>query len=170
MVSSPLYLEDVAIGSKFGSPTYKVGADDIVGFAAEFDPQVFHLDEEGAKETFFGQLVASGWHTASITMRLLVLSDFNPAGGIVGAGVEEIRWVRPLVPGDALTLEITALESIPSQTNPDRGMIRLRVVTLNQRKQTVQVMVPKLVMQRRLEGEALSGNDKTRAAIADPAL
>ncbi|WP_321335233.1 MaoC family dehydratase [Breoghania sp.] len=170
MVSSPLYLEDVAIGSKYGSPTCKVGADDIVGFAAEFDPQVFHLDEEGAKETFFGQLVASGWHTASITMRLLVQSDFNPAGGIVGAGVEEIRWVRPLVPGDALTLEITALESIPSKTNPDRGMIRLRVVTLNQRKQTVQVMVPKLVMQRRLEGEALSGNDKTKAAIADPVL
>src|SRR5262249_61751514 len=97
-----MYLEDFSPGQKFGSPTLRVDADRIKSFAAEFDPQAFHISEETASATFFRGLAASGWHTAALTMRLLVDSELKPAGGILGAGVEELRWPRPVPPGDQL--------------------------------------------------------------------
>ena len=99
------YLEDFAVGQTFGSGRWRVDEERIKSFAAEFDPQPFHLDEEGAKLSLFGGLSASGWHTAALTMRLLVESELKPAGGIVGAGFDEFRWPHPVRPGDELRLE-----------------------------------------------------------------
>src|SRR6185437_2797901 len=94
------YLEEFAVGQRFGSGRLRVDGERVKSFAAEFDPQPFHLDEEAARSTFFGGLAASGWHTAALTMRLLVESEFKPAGGIIGGRFDEFRWPRPVCPGD----------------------------------------------------------------------
>src|SRR5580692_460315 len=101
---SERYFEEFAVGQTFGSGRVQVAKEDILRFAREFDPQPFHLDEEAARHTIFGGLAASGWHTAAITMRLLVESELRPAGGIVGAGFDEIRWPRPVRPRDELRI------------------------------------------------------------------
>src|ERR1044072_5363570 len=109
------YLEDFAVGQKFGSATLRVEEEQVKRFAAEFDPQPFHLDEAAARAPRCGGLAASGWHTAAMTMRLLVGSDLKPAGGIVGAGFDEFRWPRPVRPGDELRLEIEGVGVRESQ-------------------------------------------------------
>ena len=96
------YLEDFAEGQKYGTGRLRVEREQITHFARQFDPQPFHLNDEAARTTIFGGLAASGWHTAAITMRLLVEGDLKPAGGIVGMGFEEFRWTRPVRPGDEL--------------------------------------------------------------------
>lgn len=101
-MSEPLYFEDLAVGQTFRTDKVTVEAGAIKAFAAEFDPQPFHLDEDAARESFFGGLVASGWHTAALTMRLFVEGEFTIAGGLIGLGVEELRWPRPVHPGDVL--------------------------------------------------------------------
>ena len=143
------YLEDFAVGQTFRSLRLRVDADHIKTFAAEFDPQPFHLDEAAARDTIFGGLAASGWHTAALTMRLSVDSDLRPAGGIVGAGVEELRWPRPVRPGDELRTESEVLDVRPSKTHPRQGLIKVRVTTLNQHDQPVQVVTVNLVVPRR---------------------
>jgi acyl dehydratase len=143
------YLEDFAVGQTFRSPRLRVDADHIKAFAAEFDPQPFHLDETAARDTIFGGLAASGWHTAALTMRLSVDSDLRPAGGIVGAGVEELRWPRPVRPGDELHTESEVLDVRPSKTQPRQGLIKVRVTTLNQHDQPVQIVTVNLVVPRR---------------------
>src|ERR1700704_2597995 len=143
------YLEDFAVGQKFGSGKLKVEAERVKSFAAEFDPQPFHLDDDAARDTIFRGLAASGWHTAAITMRLLVESDVKPAGGIVGAGFDEFRWPRPVRPGDELHIEAEVLEVRPSKSRPDQGMIKLRTTTLNQNGEPVQISVGNLVVPRR---------------------
>src|SRR5262252_8372900 len=143
------YLEDLAPGQKYGSKRIKVDKDRIKSFAAEFDPQPFHLDEEAARRTIFGGLAASGWHTAAMTMRLLVESEFRPAGGIVGAGFDEFRWPLPVRPGDELRLESEVLEVRPSKSRPEQGLIKVRTTTLNQNGEAVQVVVANLVVPRR---------------------
>jgi acyl dehydratase len=144
-----LYLEDLAAGQTFGSGTIAVDPDRLKAFAAEFDPQPFHLDEEAAGASFFGGLVASGWHTAALTMRLIVQSDFQIAGGLIGAGVEELRWPHPVRPGDTLRVESEVLEVTPSRSRPDRGIARVRNTTLNQDGQAVMIQVARLVIPRR---------------------
>ena len=143
------YLEDFAVGQIFGSGRLRVDKDRIKSFAAEFDPQPFHLDEERARDTIFQGLAASGWHTAALTMRLLVESEFKPAGGIVGAGFDEFRWPRPVRPGDELRVESEVLEVRPSKSRPDQGLVRVRTTTLNQNGEAVQVQVGNLVVPRR---------------------
>ncbi len=143
------YLEDFEVGQKFGSSTLEVSEDGIKRFAAEFDPQPFHLDDAAARASIFGGLAASGWHTAALTMRLLVGSDVKPAGGIVGGGFDELRWPRPVRPGDALRIEAEVLEVRPSKSRPEQGMIKLRTTTLNQRNEPVQISVGNLVVPRR---------------------
>jgi acyl dehydratase len=143
------YLDDFAAGQTFGSGRVRVEAGRIKAFAAEFDPQPFHLDEEAARSTIFQGLVASGWHTAALTMRLLAESEFRPAGGIVGAGFDEFRWPKPVRPGDELHLEIEVLEVRPSKSRPDQGLIKLRTTTLNQNDEAVQVSVGNLIVPRR---------------------
>src|SRR6266853_2732100 len=143
------YLEDFAVGQTFSSRRLRIDAEQIKTFAAAFDPQPFHLDEEAARDTLFRGLAASGWHTAAVTMRLLVESDLTPAGGIVGTGVEACRWPRPVRPGDELRVESEVLEVRPSQSRPDQGLLKVRTTTLNQNGETVQVFVANLIVPRR---------------------
>jgi len=127
----------------------RVEKERIKTFAAEFDPQPFHLDEAAARDSIFRGLAASGWHTAALTMRLLVESELKPAGGIVGAGFDEFRWPRPVRPGDELHLESEVLEVRPSKSRPDQGLVKLRTTTLNQNGEAVQISVGNLVVPRR---------------------
>ena len=144
------YLEDFAVGQTYGGAgRIKVDVQRVKSFAAEFDPQPFHLDEEAARGSIFRGLAASGWHTAAMTMRLLVESDLKPAGGIVGAGFDEFRWPRPVRPGDELRIESEILEVRPSKSRPDQGMVKVRTTTKNQDGEAVQVSVGNLVVPRR---------------------
>ena len=143
------YLEDFTVGQTFGSGRVKVDTEQIKAFAAEFDPQPFHLDENAARETIFGGLAASGWHTAALTMRLLVESEIAPEGGIVGAGFDEFRWPRPVRPGDELRIESEVLEVRASRSRPHQGLIKVRTTTLNQMDEAVQVQIANLIVPRR---------------------
>ena len=150
MSRETLYFDDLVVGRKFaGEATFTVTADDIKRFAAEYDPQPFHLDEAAARDTFFRGLAASGWHTAAITMRLLVTDGPKLAGGIVGMG-GEIAWPAPTRPGDILRLETEVVESVPSKSRPDRGVVRLRTRTLNQRGEAVYDQTARLMVPRRV--------------------
>ena len=147
------YLEDFTAGQKFGGPErVRVEAARIKSFAAEFDPQAFHLDDAAARASIFRGLAASGWHTAAMTMRLLVASDLKPAGGIVGAGFDEFRWPTPVRPGDELRVESEVLEVRPSKSRADIGIIKLRTTTLNQNGEAVQVTLGSLMVPRRNSG------------------
>jgi acyl dehydratase len=143
------YLEDYAVGQTFGSGKLRVDEDQIKRFAAEFDPQPFHLEERAARESIFRGLAASGWHTAAMTMRLLVESDLTPAGGIIGAGFDEFRWPKPVRPGDELRLESEIVDVRASKSRPTQGIIKVRTTTLNQNNEAVQVLVANLVVPRR---------------------
>ena len=147
--SSRRYLEDFAVGQTFGSGRLRIDKERIFAFAAEFDPQPFHLDEAVARHSIFGGLAASGWHTAAVTMRLLFDSEIKPAGGIIGAGLDECRWPRPVRPGDELRIECEVLEVRPSKSRPEQGLIKLRTTTLNQDGEAVLVHVVNLVVLRR---------------------
>lgn len=147
-----LYLEDLQPGQVHrseGEPA-TIDAGSIKAFARQFDPQPFHLDETTAAKTFFRGLAASGWHTAALTMKLLVEGGLPLAGGIIGAGVEEVRWPRPVRPGDRLRVESEVLEVRPSRSRPEQGIVKVRTTTLNQNDEPVQIMTSNLVVQRRL--------------------
>ena len=146
---SGLYLEDFAVGQIFASGKLRVDVERIKSFAAEFDPQPFHLDAAAARGTIFRGLAASGWHTAALTMRLLVDSELKPAGGIVGAGFDELKWPRPVRPGDELRVESEILEVRPSKSRPEQGLIKVRTRTFNQSGEAVQISVGNLVVPRR---------------------
>ena len=143
------YLEDFAVGQTYGSGRLRVDEERIKSFAAEFDPQPFHLNADAARTSILGGLAASGWHTAALTMRLLVESDLKPAGGIVGVGFDELRWPRPVRPGDELRLESEVLEVRPSKSRPQQGLIKVRMTALNQNGEAVQVLVANLMVPRR---------------------
>ena len=145
---TPLFLEDLAVGQRFTSAAATMDAAAIKEFAAAWDPQPFHLDEDAAAGSLFGGLVASGWHTAALSMRLLVTTGLPLAGGIIGSG-GEILWEKPVRPGDTLQVECEVLEVAPSRSRPDRGMIRVRCLTRNQNGETVQSFTPRLVVARR---------------------
>jgi acyl dehydratase len=151
------YLEDFEAGQSFGSGRIRIDADLIKRFAAEFDPQPFHLDETAAFDSIFRGLAASGWHTAAITMRLLVDSDIKPAGGIVGVGFDELRWPRPVRPGDELRVQSEVLDVRVSRSRPDQGVVKVRTTTLNQNNEAVQVSVGSLIVRCR---PASSGGER----------
>jgi acyl dehydratase len=163
-------MEEFAPGQSFASGRLKVDRERIKSFAAEFDPQPFHLDEEAARGSVFEGLAASGWHTAAMTMRLLVESELGPAGGIVGVGFDEFRWPNPVRPDDTLHLDIEVLEVRPSKSRPDQGVIKVRTTTLNQNDEPVQVSVGNLIVRRRPASTGLK-NHIRRAPTAphDPA-
>ncbi len=144
----PLYLDDLYVGLRFSTESHSLDAQQIKVFARQFDPQPFHLDEEAASRTFFGGLVASGWHTAAITMRLLTGMKPPLAGGILGAGAE-ISWPTAARPGDVLHVECEVTEIKPSRSRPDRGMVMMCCETRTQRGSVVQVLKPRLVVFRR---------------------
>jgi acyl dehydratase len=143
------YLEDYAVGQTFGSGRLRVGADQIKSFAAEFDPQPFHLDEAAAHQSFFGELTASGWYTAAVSMRLLLETGLKPAGGYIGAGADGFRWPRPVRPGDELRVECEVIEVRPPNSHPDRGMIRVRMTTLNQDNEAALTYIANMIVPRR---------------------
>jgi acyl dehydratase len=151
LAARPLYLEDLVPGTihRSGGEAQTMDAESIKAFARQFDPQPFHLDETLAARTFFRGLAASGWHTAAVTMKLLLKDGLPLAGGIIGAGVEEVRWPRPVRPGDRLRVETEVLEVRPSRSKPDQGLTKVRTTTLNQNGEPVQVMTSNLVVQRR---------------------
>lgn len=140
-----LYLEDLRVGNRFTSPQHAMDEAQIKAFATQFDPQPFHLDDTAARATLFRGLAASGWHTAAVTMRLLVTGGLPIAGGIVGAG-GELSWPQPTRPVDVLQVvsEITAI--VPSRSRPDRGMVTVRSETRNQRDEVLQVSVVRVVV------------------------
>ena len=143
------YLEDFTVGQTFGSGRARIDAARIKAFASEFDPQSFHLDEEAARTSIFQGLAASGWHTAALTMRLLVESELRPAGGLIGAGFDEFRWPRPVRPGDELRVESEVLEVRPSKSRPGQGLVKVRMTTLNQNGEAVQILIANIVVPRR---------------------
>jgi acyl dehydratase len=147
-VPQPRYLDDLKAGDRFVSGEHALDEAQITSFAAQFDPQPFHLDDEAAKATLFGGLAASGWHTAAITMRLLVGSGLPLAGGIIGAG-GEISWPKPTRPGNVLHVETEVVSVTPSRSRPDRGMVTVRSETRNQHGDVLQHSVYKLVVPRR---------------------
>ena len=143
-----LYLDDLTVGQRFVSGTQTMDAAEITRFAGDYDPQPFHLDDAAARGTLFGGLVASGWHTAAISMRLIVRGGLPIAGGIIGTG-GELLWTNPVRPGDTLRVECEVLEITPSRSKPDRGTVVVRCLTRNQNGETVQSFTPKLVVPRR---------------------
>jgi acyl dehydratase len=143
-----LYLDDLRTGDTFTTEAHALDVDQVTSFARQFDPQPFHLDESLARQSIFGGLAASGWHTASLTMHLLVTSGPRLAGGIVGASVQ-VDWKAPTRPTDVLHVESEVVEITPSRTRPDRGTVVLRSSTLNQNGVVVQVMTATLMVLRR---------------------
>jgi len=142
------FLEDFTVGQTFGSGRLKIESEAIKRFAAEFDPQPFHLDEQAASNSLFRGLAASGWHTTGLTMRLLVESEFKPAGGVIGASLD-VRWPKPVRPGDELRVQTEVLEINSSKSRPELGFLKVKVTTLNQAEEIVQEYIGNLVVLRR---------------------
>jgi acyl dehydratase len=151
---SERYFEDFAVGEVLKpSGRVRVDKDEIIAFAKTYDPQPFHLDEAAARQSIFGRLVASGWHTAAMTMSLIARSEYRAAGGTVGLGFESLRWPIPVLPGDELRIESEVLETRPSKSRPDRGLIKMRTRTLNQNGEVVQEIVANAMVPRRPAGD-----------------
>jgi acyl dehydratase len=148
MHQDPLYFDDLAVGMRFSTGTLTMTEDEIIAFARLYDAQPFHTDKVRARDSLFGELVASGWHTAAMSMRLLIASGPRFAGGIVGTG-GELLWPRPVRPGDTLRVVTEILALTPSRSRPDRGSVQIRNETRNQEDEVVQSFSPRLVVPRR---------------------
>lgn len=138
------YLEEFTVGERFLSESYELGRDEIIAFASQYDPQPAHLDDEAAQNTLFGGLAASGWHTAAVTMKLMVSAGPMPVGGIIGAGFDEMSWPRPVRPGDTLRVESEVLAARASQSRRGQGILKIRTTTYNQHDEPVQISVGNL--------------------------
>jgi acyl dehydratase len=132
--------EDFAPGQVLELGSRAVTEEEILAFARQFDPQPFHLDPEAAKDSVFGGLIASGWHTGAMWMRLYVDAMLDGSSAMGSPGIEELRWLAPVRPGDTLTGRLTVLDVTPSATRPDRGTVRIRGEMLNQDGVTVMAM------------------------------
>jgi acyl dehydratase len=148
-----LYFEDVRAGRRFTTASHTITAEEIRAFAAQFDPQPFHLDADAARASLFGELVASGWHTAALTMRLMLDSGPHFAAGTIGLGAD-LSWRRPVRPGDTLHAEVEVLETVESQSRRDRGRIVMRVETCNQSGEVVQSQIARVLVPRRAPAQA----------------
>jgi len=149
-MTDDLYWEDIGVGQVMTSRTQVMTRDRIVAFAEEFDPQPQHLSEEAARGSLFGELVASGWHTASVTMRLQLEAMMGRfPGGSLGAQIDTLAWRRPVRPGDEIRAQVEVLAKRPSGSRPDRGLVTLKTTTLNQRDETVQEMTASILAPRR---------------------
>ena len=141
------YFEDLKAGDRFNSATYQISEEQIISFAREFDPQPFHLDKAVARQTMFESLIASGWHTAAITMRLFV-QTLNFAEGAIGLGIDELRWPNAVRPDDVLQVETEIVDLRLSRSKPSHGIVRLRNVTTNQRGEIVQTITASALVLR----------------------
>jgi acyl dehydratase len=147
--AAKLALEDLAPGQRRSFGPRVLTREEILSFAREWDPQPFHLDEEAAARSPFGGLIASGWQTAAVCMRLVVDGLLGGSTSIGSPGLDELRWLKPVRPGDALTVELTILEVTPSRSKPDRGSVRLSYICTNQRGETVMTMIARVLFLRR---------------------
>ncbi|MEQ9662361.1 MAG: MaoC family dehydratase [Parasphingopyxis sp.] len=137
----PLYFEDLELGSKQSFGSYKVTREEVIEFASKYDPQPFHLSDEAAKQTYFGRLSASGWHTGSMVMRMLVDNmENNRQAGLGSPGIDELRWLKPVYPGDTLRVETEIVDKTPSKSRPDMGSFRSRLTVFNQDDVAVMTM------------------------------
>jgi acyl dehydratase len=144
-----VYLDDLKVGDSFMSAVHRMDEAEIKSYARQFDPQPFHLDEEAGRKSLFGGLVASGWHTAAIAMRLMIDGGLPIAGGIIGTGAD-LRWLAPVRAGDELHVACDILEIRPSSSKPDRGTVRIRSRTINQRGEVVTAAEMQVIAFRRL--------------------
>jgi acyl dehydratase len=152
--SHDYYFEDFTPGMVFNTTGVTVTESQIVDFALKFDPQPFHLDAEAAKQTIFGGLIASGFHTMALTFRLYVQMNVLSAGSLGSPGLDEVRWLKPVRPGDTLRVMVEVLDVVPSRSKPDRGIVVVKYTTLNQRGEAVMTIQAKQLMARRPEPEA----------------
>ncbi|AUH50550.1 dehydratase [Chromobacterium sp. ATCC 53434] len=145
-----LYFEDLQVGQRFLSPSHTLSEDEIVRYARQFDPQPFHTDPQAAEHSFFNGLAASGWHTSSLSMRLVTESELGQAAnGLIGMQVEHMRWPRPTRPGDTLQVEVEILDMRRSGSQPGFGVVKVRWTTRNQRGETAMQLESALWLQCR---------------------
>jgi len=143
------YFEDYAVGSVHEFGSVEVEEAEVIAFARRFDPQLFHVDPEAARKTAFGGLIASGWHTGSLTMRLLVDHYISHVASLGSPGIDELRWLRPVRPGDTLSVRVTVTEARPSRSKPDRGIVRSFVEVLNGDREVVMTLSALTLILRR---------------------
>jgi acyl dehydratase len=148
LIMKERYFDDVKVGDRFKSEPLRVTEKEVIEFAHKFDPQMFHLSRKDAERTIFKGLIASGWHTAAMSMRLFVRT-LNFAEGAIGLGVDELRWPNAVRPDDVLRVETEILDVRRSRSRPEHGIIRLRNVTTNQRGEVVQTMLASAMVPRR---------------------
>jgi acyl dehydratase len=139
-VESDFFFEDFVAGTTYEFGAVRIEEQDILDFARQFDPQPFHADPQAAKKSVYGGLIASGWHTASLMMRLFVDHYLSPASSLGSPGVDELRWLKPVRPGDVLSARISVVETRRSRSKPDRGLVRSFVEVLNQDGEVVMSM------------------------------
>ena len=144
-----LYFDDLTVGQKFTTGTVRITADEIRQFARQYDPQPFHLDDDAAKATIFGGLAASGWHTAALLMRLIVETGPPLAGGVIGSGIDELRWLKPVRPNDELHAELEVLEVRVSTSRPTQGRVRMKNTLLAADGVPVMSMIANITVPRR---------------------
>ena len=148
-MSDDLYFEDFTVGREFRTDGATLTESQILDFALAFDPQPFHMDVEAAKQSMFGSLIASGFHTMALTFRLFAQTRALAACSLGSPGVDELRWLRPVRPGDTLRATVQVVEQRPSGSKPDRGIIRLQWTALNQRSEPVLTMTSMQLVKRR---------------------
>ena len=146
------YFEDYIEGDVFRFGSIAVAADEIVAFAKQFDPQSFHTDPEAAKQSPFGGLIASGWHTAALMMRLFADHYLTHVASLASPGIDELRWLKPVRPGDTLSIRVTVLKAVPSKSKPDRGVVTSGVEVLNQADESVMTLTAVNFIARRTPG------------------
>ena len=140
--SNPRYFEDYPPGAVFDGGAITISESDITEFARRYDPQTMHTDPAAAADGFFGGLIASGWHTAALMMRLFAAHFLSPASSLASPGIDELRWLRPVRPGDVLSLRVTVTEARRSRSKPDQGVVRSVVELLNQKGEVVMSLKP----------------------------
>ena len=141
-----LYFDEIETGRVDQLGSYEFTRESVLKFARAYDPQTFHLSDEAAAKSHFGKLAASGWHTAAVTMKLMTSGPFRPAGGNIGARLEELRWPQPTRPGDELRVETEVLEARPSESRPGFGWLKVRTTTFNQKNEVVQSYVANVIV------------------------
>ncbi len=153
MATIEYYFEDAAAGDVLELGSRRVSEAEILAFAQDFDPQPFHIDPEAAAQSIFGGIIASGWHTCALTMRLMVDGFLSRAASLGSPGVEHIRWLRPVRPGDTLTARLVVLDVRPSERKPDRGSVQMRTEVTNQAGELVMTMESTGLVGRRPQGK-----------------
>jgi acyl dehydratase len=143
------YFEDFQVGEVHETGSHQVSREEILAFARQFDPQPFHVDDEAARTSIFGGIIASGWHTASVCHRLIVADILGKAASLGSPGVDELRWLRPVRPGDTLTVRVEVLSLTPSRSKPDRGAIKFRFEVRNQNGEQVMTEIANALFSRR---------------------